>query len=444
MIFATFQFINSLLLVLYLIQIVFKYKKYRVAYIYSPLCWFMLFYCAYFMIPVLLMKTVEQNPDLFGHFSFPYEILVECQLIVLLESSLLMIFHGKYIPQPFKPGFSVLERYKIVNITCLVIVTVFFITSCIAFLGICNAIRTNGYLKAFFLLDELGDKYRKMFKFQTVRYIAVICVFYIFLKKKNFSVFLLFIPNIMFEILAGKRTTAFLYILFVYLVYIKITEKSKIVVIVSVFSVLLVSVLFSRMSSLSSDSISLDVIIASMLGEFVNTFLTIPYVLNDGLTGCISFTHVLYNLFCPILPGFIKTSIMNDPDFFEIGAFLAVHIKKGFGLGSNCISYDLCSFGFQGLLCLPCIYLLVWKLEEILSKDCNFMIRFYIIYQLRLYMRQGYESLAIVLYIAIFYNALFYFLHKKKNYAVVVNKIFPPAKFKCHKILKTFLESSSC
>ena len=213
-------------------------------------------------------------------------------------------------------------------------------------------------------------------------------------------------------------------------------RKTRIAVIGSVFIVLLVSVLFSRMGTLTNGNLSFDVLIASMLGEFVNTFLTIPFVLKENLLACLSLPHILYDFFCPILPGFVKTYIMQDPNYFEIGAFLAERIGKGFGLGSNCISYDLCSFGLLGIFGLPLIFIFIWSFDGILSKDCNFIIRFYLMYQLRLYMRQGYESLAIVFYIAIFYNGLFYFMHRKSVYETVFvrakNNVHKKTSFKQH------------
>lgn len=421
--FAFFQIINIFFLVLYVVQTIYKYKKYSTSYICSPLCWFMLFYCAYFMIPVLFLRTVESNPDLFGYFSFSMETLVQSQIIIVMESMILLILNANYVPQRFLNGFSVLCRHKSVYVLCKIIIFIFIITSWIALFAIINAIKTNGFIKAFFLLDELGDKYRKLFKFQTIRYVSVICVFYLFLKKKKFSLFLVFVPNIFFEVLAGKRTTAFLYILFIYIIYLKIYDKPRLFVIGNVFVSLLISVLFSRMGSLNNGNLSFDLIISSMLAEFINTFLTLPYILENDLIRCLPFPHVLYNLMCPILPGFIKTNIMQSSNFDEIGALLAEHIGKGFGFGSNCITYDLYSFGVFGLLCLPIMFVFIWSFDRIISKDCNFILRFFLIYQLRLYMRQGYESLAIVLFIAIFYNAIFYYLHRKYKREIVMTKI---------------------
>lgn len=375
------------------------------------------------MIPVLFLHTVEINPDLFGYFSFSMETLVQSQIIIAMESMILLILNANYVPQRFLNGFSVLSRPKSVYALCKIIVFIFVITSCIALFAIINAIKANGFIKAFFLLDELGDKYRKLFKFQTLRYVSVVCVFYLFLKKKKFSLFLVFVPNIFFEVLAGKRTTAFLYILFVYIIYVKIYDKPRLFVIGSIFVSLLMSVLFSRMGSLNNGNLSLDLIVASMLAEFINTFLTLPYILENDLTNCLEFPHVLYNLVSPILPGFIKTNIMQSSNFDEIGALLAGDIGKGFGFGSNCITYDLYSFGIFGLLCLPIMFVLICSLDRVISKDCNFMLRFFLIYQLRLYMRQGYESLAIVLFIAIFYNGLFYYLHRKYKREIVLIKI---------------------
>lgn len=422
MMFSFFQFINGILIVLYITQTIYKYRKYNISYICSPLCWFMIFYCAYFMIPVLLLRTVIQNPHLFGYFIFSERTMVMSQIIVVMESMILVTLHAGYVPQKRSDGFTVLSRTKSIYILCELIIGVFVATSCFSLLAIIRAIQSNGYIKAFFILDALGDKYRKLFKFQTVRYLSVICVFYLFLKKQKFSLFLTFVPNMLFEVLAGKRTTAFLYVFFAYITYVKVYAKSRLLLITSVFTVLLASVLFSRMGTLNDGNLSFDVIVASMLAEFINTFLTLPYILENNLICSLSVPHVLYNVICPVLPGSLRASIMHEQDFKEVGALLAEHIGKGFGLGSNCISYDIYTFGFTGLLCLPCIFVLIWAFDRSLSKDCNFMIRFFFIYQLRLYMRQGYESLAIILYIVIFYNSLFYFFHRKHRYEIVMLK----------------------
>jgi hypothetical protein len=126
-----------------------------------------------------------------------------------------------------------------------------------------------------------------------------------------------------------------------------------------------------------------------------------------------SFQQIVYDSFSAFLPGAIKSFIYASMNLQELGSVLASHINKGYGLGSNVLTAFLCAFGPWGLLATPMILVLIFYIDSIIIHDEYFLLRFYIIYQLRLFMRQGYESLAVVIYIFCLYCAFFYLSSSK-------------------------------
>jgi hypothetical protein len=363
---------------------------------------------AYFMLPVLFVRTVLAHSDLFGLFVFSYETLSFTYLIVFITSIVIFGFSLRYKIPYLSIDFYILERNDYIYTFCKIIALLFVGTSLYALFKIFTIIKTQGFLLSYFLLDSEGDKYRTLFKFQTLRYFAISAIFYLYVQYKNKKIFLVFLPNILFEVLAGKRTTAFLFILFIYLIIVKKQGKMYLKNIGIVFIILLSSVLFSRMGTISNGKLTIELFLASMLGEFINTFLTLPYIIERNLLGSMSFQQIVYDSFSAFLPGTIKSSIYAGTNLQELGSVLASHINKGYGLGANVLTTFLCAFGPWGLLVTPMIFVLILYLDSIIIHDEYFLLRFYIIYQLRLFMRQGYESLAVVIYIFCFYCAFFY------------------------------------
>lgn len=355
--------INVLLLLCTMILFVLKYRKFKANMILSSVTWFTLYYFFYFMIPVCFLPTVLKKPDLFGSYFFSDTTLILTYLICFAESCIIVTLF--YLFRPLENNsLDVKNRNKIISMLCDIILWYFALSSCIGLFAIINKIRQVGYLKAFFELEEVGEKYRVLFKFSTLRYLAVVCCYYKLCKTKKFSNLGLLVPNLVFELLAGKRTTAFLYVLFIYLLIVRLKKKTYIKIMIPIFVGLLVSVLFSRMSSLTQDSLNFDIMIASALAEFINTFLTLPYVIEHNMFGVISIDQVLYNLYGAILPGSIRMNILTSMNYQEVGHILALTIAKGFGLGSNVISYNICTFGYIGLFVLPLSFILVISIEK--------------------------------------------------------------------------------
>lgn len=400
--------LNIILFLFFAILVVLKYMKYKSDLLLSAIFWFVIYYCAYFMLPVLLFKTVLERPDLFGTFEFSITTQVYVHIICLAESVVVLVIFYIYSPC-HQTVLSIEKRNVIIQVLIKFCLVFFAITSIMGIFELVWIIRTKGYLHSFFLLDEVGEKHRIKYKYATLRYIAVICCFYKYIESKDYKEFFYLIPNLIFEILAGKRTTAFLYVLFTYLVLVKERRKTYLKIIIPIIVGLLISVLFARMSSILQEDVTVDVLLASSLAEFINTFLTLPYVIENHMYGELDFVQILFNFFSPVLPGFMKADIMSRVNYQEIGNALALSIGKGYGFASNVITYNLYTFGFGGVLIIPISMFILLMCEMSLSKGTNFIINFFLIYQMRLFIRQGNESIIVLFYIFFAYCAIFYF-----------------------------------
>jgi hypothetical protein len=367
---------------------------------------------SYFAFPVLFLDVVLRNQDLFNQWFFSESTLVGTHAIILCENIAIFAFSIMLKIGPTNLGLSLNNRYKIIYSISHFVIFIFFVCSLIAVFNVFLHILQNGYLKAYFTLNSLRGRLVEIFHFNSLRYLVLSAIFYLYAKDKNKKLFLSLVPYIIFEILGGKRTTVFIFIFFIYLLIAKETGKLYLKQIVVFMLLLSISVLFSRSASLGNDDFNLLGISSMVLGEFVNTFLTLPFIIENNYIFVRPLEEVVFSLYSGMLPGFIISGTYNALLAEALGEMLALKVGKGFGLGSNAISELIVSCGFSGIIFFPCIYLLIVYIDSKTLGDSNFLIRFFVIIQLRLYMRQGFPSLLSVVYIVLIYVSVFYFSHR--------------------------------
>jgi oligosaccharide repeat unit polymerase len=362
-------------------------------------------------LPVLFLDAVLNNPDLFESWFFSEATLLKTHGIILSVNIIMFTLGIALKIASINPGLSLNVRYNIIYKVSYLIIFIFFIGSVFSLYQLIDIILTNGYLKFHFTLASQKEKLVGIFHFNTLRYLVLGAFFYLYAKTKKRKFFLVLLPYIFFEMLAGGRTTSFIFILFIYLLLVKETGKIYLNRIFVILLLLLVSVLFSRSASLGRTNFDLLIISSMAFGEFINTFLTLPFIIENEYYLFRPFEEILFSLYSGVLPGFIIKGTYDALSSEEVGATIAAEIGKGFGLGSNAISELIINYGFSGIIFFPCLYLLISYIDNKTLRDSSFLIRFFLIIHLRLYMRQGFASLISVVYIFIMYLSIFYFSH---------------------------------
>jgi hypothetical protein len=231
---------------------------------------------------------------------------------------------------------------------------------------------------------------------------------------KRRSIFLIFIPLVICDILTGQRTNAFIYLLFMYLVAVKIKKRLYLKYALPVAVALLVGVLATRAKAVSGNNeakITMDI----ALGEFTQTFTTLPYIiskdiLGDGFTPYRQFRQ----FFEGFLPGFIKLKLFNDD---TLGGELARHIGRGYGLAFNFITELLYLYNYAGLILIPLYLILLYYLDIKLNSNKYFLFKIMCIIQLRLFVREGFMYVSATIYIFLLYFLIPY-LFSKNNMGI--------------------------
>lgn len=222
--------------------------------------------------------------------------------------------------------------------------------------------------------------------------------------KKSF-IPLLLISTI--DIFAGGRSYLFLALIFI---YINICIKNRKIYFTRIFIILTTVLSYATFLRLEQQSRMIGVrkeveFIYQSLGEFVQTYNTFPYIIQNKISSSNIIGEILVNFFSGILPGFIKSRILLD---YSIGELIAKNIDRGYGLGLDILTESYYYFQDFGILTLPFIIIIFSeKLNKIAIKlnFTGYLFLVLFICYLRLIFREG-----IVTYITIvFYIYMIYF-----------------------------------
>ena len=266
-----------------------------------------------------------------------------------------------------------------------------------------NARNNATGIRAYFIIREAGKDLEAMYHLRLVLYLLLSSSFYLYLKRIKVIFFIPLILIILFETLAGERTTAFIVLLYMYILYAVLKRTLALKLIIPLVFLLLIGVLFSRASALN---VKLDLNI--IFGEFFETFTTLPYLIEHKLLGFgFNIERILSDYtYGSFIPGTIKENLVT---YLSVGGEMAKIIGRGYGLGSNFIFEQLFEFGPIGFLTSLIVPLLLIFFDRNLKCWNNLLIKILFVFQLRLYVREGISQFMIIFYIFIMYCFLLFY-----------------------------------
>lgn len=386
--------------------LIFFYKIYKEKYliITSLVFWMGFFYFCYVAFPCFFIEEINKN------WNFESETLTYSRIIAFIYNLFFM-----FVVYRFACGDKTLEnsiilknRYKIIYQLSIFIQIVSIVLIIFAIFGLLNVIRNTSGYRAYFIIRSEAESLEAKYHLRMFLYLLIASSFYLFEKRKKIIFFIPLIGIVLFETLAGKRTTAFIVLIYLYCMYALERKKLALKIIIPVMIVLLIGVLFSR-----AEAINTSVNAFVIFGEFFETFTTIPYIIEHNMIGSgFNLERILADYtFASFLPGSIKLNLLS---YKSVGSEIAAIIGRGYGLASVFITEQLYEFGYFGLLTAIIVpFFIVWVDKKIYGSE-NILIKIIFIFQLRLYIREGIPQFMVTFFIFIVYFALFYFLKKSK------------------------------
>lgn len=381
-------------------------KKNKYLIVTSLIFWLSFFYVSYIAFPCMFIEHINLR------WKFSNSTITNCRLIVLFYNIFFVFYLYVFCKRDvtLTDGLIIKQRYDFIHTLCLFI----NLFGCIVIFLSCWKLFTfrktvTGY-RAYFLIRAEAEQMEAKYHLRTFLYFMISSSFYLFKKNKKLINFIPLLLIILFETFAGKRTTAFIVILYLYIIYAIIYRKLALKIIIPIFVILLIGILFTRAKALGS---KLDYNI--IFGEFFETFTTLPYLIDNKLFGFgFNVERILSDYtFSSFLPGFLKEKILS---YTPAGSELAKIIGRGYGLGSNFIFEQLYEFHYFGFLTSLIIPLLLIYIDKKLVGTENIIIKIVFVFQLRLYVREGITQFLIIFYILILYFSVFYFFHKEIKY----------------------------
>ena len=393
---------NLSVLVLFLI-IIYKISRERYLIVSSLVFWFIFFYFCYLAFPCLFIEEINKR----WFFSQLTIDISRCIVFIYNLSFSFILFSFCYGDKTLSEAFLLKQRCLFVYQAALFIEVVSTCVILFAVLKLINIRSGISGLRAYFLIREAAESLEAKYHIRMILYLLISSSFYLFWYKRRIRYFLPLFGIIIFETLAGKRTTAFIVLLYLYVIYAISRKKLALKIIIPIMSVLLIGVLFVRAKALESE-MGLSVV----FGEFFETFTTLPYIVEKDLFGKgFLLERVLSDYtFASFLPGMLKVNIIS---YLSSGSEIARYVGKGYGLGSNFISEQIFEFGLVGYITVFFVPLIIIYFDKMLKGINNLIIKIVFIFQLRLYVREGISQFMISFYIIILYQSFFYFLRRK-------------------------------
>jgi hypothetical protein len=206
------------------------------------------------------------------------------------------------------------------------------------------------------------------------------------------------------------------------MVVVRKNMKLYIVYAVPVIILLLVGVLFVRAKGVidhQEEKISMNL----AMGEFTNTFVTLPYIISRNMFGYgFTLEYQTRQIFEGFIPGFLKEILWKEN---TLGEEIAEHIGRGYGLANNFITELLYLYGLPGLFFIVFYIILFYYLDYKFVSDKYFIFKVICIFQLRLFVREGYTYITSTVYIILMY-AFIPYLFSQKN--LEIKRIFTPSQ----------------
>lgn len=400
----------SFLIILLTILLEVCKKKYLI--LVSLVFWFSFFYFCYIAFPCFFIEDINLR------WNFSDATLNNTRIIVAIYNIIFSFYLYKFsiIDKSLKNEVCLTQRYDIVYQVAKILELLGCLIILVAIFKLMNARNNATGIRAYFIIREAGKDLEAKYHLRLLLYLLLSSSFYLYSRRRKVIFFTPLILIILFETLAGERTTAFIVLLYIYIIYAVLKRTLALKLIIPLVFLLLIGVLFSRASALN---VKLDLNI--IFGEFFETFTTLPYLIEHSLFGFgFNFERILSDYtYVSFIPGTIKENLVT---YLSVGGEMAEIIGRGYGLGSNFIFEQLFEFGAIGFLTSLIIPLLLIIFDRRLKGWNNLLINILFVFQLRLYVREGISQFMIIFYIFIMYFAFFYFMHKKSHIIPIIKK----------------------
>ena len=412
-VFIKILYIISVIPLLYgIVKMTYK-KRYKV--VTSLVFWMVFFYFCYITFPCLFIEEINTR------WGFTDNTLITSRCIVAIYNlffAFFIFFFCKEDKTIIKDSLFIPPRYKIIYQFSCFVEMLSIVVIVIAIIQLLNVRKTAGAVGdySYFIVRGAALRFEAQYHIRMFLYMLIPASFFLYYKNKRLIYFLPLLLVAMFETLANQRTTAFIVLIYLYIMYVVNQKKLALKVIIPVLGVLLIGVLFVRAKALGVD-LGWNII----FGEFFETFTTLPFIIEHNLIGRgFNLERILSDCtYASFLPGTIKTSILS---YESVGVELAHMIGRGYGLGSNFISEQIYELGYAGFLSALFIPLVVVVLDKQLRGADNLLIKIIFVVQLRLFIREGITQFTVAFYILAMYFAIYY-VFKKRRHKIEMNML---------------------
>lgn len=406
-------------MILFFCILLWKYLKYHISILFYASSWFVLFYALYFIYPAICLDSFVKNDN----WQISVESISCSKFIVFLLGVIFIVFYAMlYFPkiQNIK-RFEFFPRYKILYQIAKIFIIVAFMVISFALVRLISVykslIENFDYLHYRHELELI----RAQTHLKIISYLLLGIFYYIgvFNKRIKLFLFFLFLELLFFEFLSGTRTTMFFIVIFIYLTMVRHTKNGYLKVIMFLMIIILFSSNVMRSIGLQKTQKG-----GSFLekffegnGEFNNTFITLPYVMEYRMEGTGSIESVLSTtlFWIPPLTRFI--------DVETPGNIYQNKIDRGIGYASSFITNGIFYFNYIGLFIFPIMFLFLLFFDNRLNINSpnQFLFKILMICFIRNFCREGTASFFTFIYIFIVYFGFFMILEKKGLKKLCIN-----------------------
>lgn len=409
-----YNFCLLLTMAMYIVVLLYKFIKYKYSLLLRITPWFMLFYFFYFLYAALCVDSFNKTDKWF----LTVESLNQAKFFVIFLGLIFLLFFS----QLSFPELKTLEIDKpnriIVIISYIVVIFAFFLL-------------LKSVKDLFLLFKSFGKEFNYLFyrsqleqirarsRLKILVYSLLAIYYYVCLPTGKLRWLLRadFILAFVFDVISGTRTSMFLIVLFLYVVTVRIKKKTYLPALIVVCVLILFSSNLTRLIGLqatkNSDLTFIDKILSGN-GEFNNTFITLPYILEGKILKNYDLTTFLSwgNFIPPLIRVFNEQSLGNI--FHD-------SIGRGIGYGSNIISnwYYICST--ISIIFITFFFIGIIYIDEKTNYGDFFALKVLFICFVRNYCREGLASFMTALYIFIIYFGFYILLNKKNGRFLCIN-----------------------
>ena len=411
------NFLIFLEIILYIVILLYKYKKYGYVILFQLTTWFIVFYLFYFLYASLCLESFI----IIDRWAISSNSVLNSRIIVFSEGAFYILF---YAFLNFKRDLTEIKLYprkQIIKSFSRFFLMASFIIILYSFMKLILTYKTILSNFDYIEFRTQVEKIRAFAHLKLISYILLGLFYYIGLPEKKYRklFYINFLLIIAFEILSGTRTTLFFVVIIIYLLMVRKNKKTYICVLIPM-------AIFTLYSSEIMRSIGLQKIednrtfVEKLLagnGEFNNTFITLPYILEHGLESKGNYLDVLTATINWIPPASRIINLDNP------GVIYQTSINRGIGYASNFLSNGLYCFGYSSIFLFPLVIVFFKMLDEIfdIRNENYFIIKLFLIVMVRNFCRESITSFNSGFYIVIIYILWIMFFSKKNGEKICIS-----------------------